>query len=89
MKKQTSSAAETCNKGRQFIDFTGKTIYAGIDTHKKDWQVARVYDGICLGNHRMPAGSEGLIKHLTDCYPGAHSECEYESGDGASGLSGN
>lgn len=80
MKKQTSAAAETHPKGRQHIDFSGKTIYVGIDTHKKDWQVAKVYDGICLGNHRMSAGSTVLINHLLDRYPGAHFDCVYESG---------
>lgn len=80
MKKQTSAAAETQNKSRQLIDFSGKTIYVGIDTHKKDWQVAKVYDGICLGNHRMAASSTVLIKHLTDRYAGAHFDCVYESG---------
>lgn len=80
MKKQTSAAAETQSKGRQLIDFSGKTIYVGIDTHKKDWQVAKVYDGFCLGNHRMAANSTVLIKHLADRYPGAHFDCVYESG---------
>jgi transposase len=80
MKKQTSAAAETQHKGRQLIDFSGKTIYVGVDTHKKDWQVAKIYDGICLGNHRMAASSTVLIKHLVDRYPGAHFDCVYESG---------
>ena len=39
MKEQTSATTETLSKGRTTIDFTGETIYIGIDVHKKDWQV--------------------------------------------------
>ena len=31
MKKQTSAATETRFKGRKFIDYSGKTIFVGID----------------------------------------------------------
>jgi transposase len=78
MKQQTSAASETLIKGREIIDFTGKTIYVGIDVHQKDFQVAKVYDGICLGNHRMAANDEVLIKHLRNHYPGADFKCVYE-----------
>src|SRR5436190_14696365 len=79
MKQQTSAATETRIKGRNIIDFTGKTIYVGIDVHEKDYQVAKVLDGICLGNHRMPANSKALIDHLNNRYPGATFKCVYES----------
>ncbi len=39
MRQQTSATTKTLNKGRAMIDFTGKTVYVGIDLHKKDWQV--------------------------------------------------
>ena len=52
MKQQTSATSETPVKDRTIIDFTGKTIYVGIDIHQKDYQVAKVIDGLCLGNHR-------------------------------------
>ena len=79
MKQQTSAASETLTKGRNIIDFTGKSIYVGIDVHQKDYQVAKLHAGICLGNHRMASNSEGLIKHLHSRYPGAHFKCVYES----------
>jgi transposase len=80
MKKQTSAATETQLKGKNIIDFTGKTIYVGIDVHLKDYQVAKVYNGMCLGNHRMASDGQGLIDHLRNHYPGAAFECVYESG---------
>lgn len=79
MKQQTSATSETSIKGKNIIDFTGKTICVGIDVHQKDYQVAKVHDGICLGNHRMQSDSEGLIRHLHNHYPGAHFKCVYES----------
>jgi transposase len=79
MKQQTSAATETCVKGRNIIDFTGKTIHVGIDVHQKDYQVAKVIDGICLGNHRMKADPQELIEHLRGRYPGAAFKCVYES----------
>ncbi|WP_193311810.1 hypothetical protein [Agriterribacter humi] len=48
MKQQTSAASETSAKDRNVIDFSGKTIYVGIDVHQKNYQVAKVCDGICL-----------------------------------------
>jgi len=79
MKQQTSATTETSLKGRNVIDFTGKTIYVGIDTHEKDYQIAKVINGICLGNHRMQASFEQLIEHLRSHYPGAVFKCVYES----------
>ena len=71
MKQQTSATTETKIKGRNIIDFTGKTIWVGIDVHEKDLQVAKVLDGICLGNHRMPADSQALINVYTKVVRGA------------------
>jgi transposase len=79
MKQQSSATSETQIKGRNIIDFTGKTIYVGIDVHQKDYQVAKLYEGICLGSHRMESNADKLIEHLQRLYPGAHFECVYES----------
>ena len=79
MKQQTSTATETQNKGKRIIDFSDKTIFVGIDIHKKDWQVALYYEGITLENFRMSASSMALIDHLTKRYPGGSFRCVYES----------
>jgi transposase len=79
MKKQTSAATGTENKGSNLIDYSGKTIYVGVDVHQKDYQVAKVLNGLCLGNHRMSSNSQGLIRHLQSHYPGAQFKCVYES----------
>lgn len=79
MKQQTLATTETVVKGRTIIDFSGKTIYVGIDSHEKDYQVAKVINRICLGNHRMKADPQLLIQHLRGHYPGALFKCVYES----------
>ena len=79
MKQQTSATTETLNKGRTTIDFTGKTIYVGIDVHKKDWQVGQFHSGLVLGNHRITGNSKELIGFLKKQYPGATLKCVYES----------
>lgn len=79
MRQQTSAATETRFKGKNIIDFTGKTLYVGIDVHQRDWQVATVHEEVCLGNHRMGANSRKLIEHLEGRYPGARLKCVYES----------
>lgn len=72
-----SATYEIPVKDRMVIDFTGKPIYVGIDIHQKDYQVPKVIDGVCLGNHRMAANVDLLIKHLHSCYPGAEFKCVY------------
>ena len=79
MKEQTSAATETCGKDKTRIDFTGKTIYIGIDVHKKDWQVGQFHAGLVLGNHRITGSSQELIDFLKKRYPGATLKCVYES----------
>ena len=79
MKQQTSAATETSFKGKNIIDFVGKTLYVGIDVHQKDIRAEAFHEGICLGNHRMAADSKKLIGHLQSRYPGATLKCVYES----------
>ena len=78
MKKQTSAATETKNKGREIMDYSGKTIFVGIDIHKKDWQVASRCENMFLSNHRMQAKSHVLIDYLHRHFPGARFSCAYE-----------
>jgi transposase len=79
MKQQTSAATETSGKGKTMIDFTGKTIFIGIDVHKKDWQVGQFHAGLVLGNHRITGSSQELINFLKQRYAGATLKCVYES----------
>jgi transposase len=79
MKQQTSAATKASIKGKEIIDFSGKTIYVGIDIHQKDWQVAALCEEVVLSNFRMSAGADGVIAHLRKRYSGATFHCVYES----------
>ena len=79
MKKQTSAATETQLEGRTMIDYSGKSIYVGIDIHKKDWQIGIYYNGIVLGNYRITGDSSELITFLKKRYGEADLKCVYES----------
>ena len=61
------------------IDFTGKTIFIGIDVHKNDWQAGRFYGGLVLGNHRITGGSVELINFLNKRNADASLKYMYES----------
>ncbi len=80
MKQKTSAVPETGNKCRTTIDYSGKTIYVGIDIHKKDWQVGLFYEDLVLGNHRIKSDEVLLVDLLQERYPGASFKCVYESG---------
>jgi transposase len=61
------------------MDFTGKTIYVGIDVHKKNWQVGFFHEGLVLGNHRITGNSGELTCFFRQHYGGATLKCVYES----------
>lgn len=62
------------------LDFTGKTIYVGIDCHLKSWNVTILTENSFQKTfHQLPRG-EGLIKHLKKNYPGANYKLAYEAG---------
>lgn len=68
------------NKHFTNLDFSGQTIYVGIDVHKKDWRVALYHDEVVLKNFTQPSKPEILEKHLKKNYPGANFICGYEAG---------
>jgi transposase len=79
MKEQTSATTGPLNKGKTMIDFTGKTIYVGIDVHQINWQVGQFHAGLILGNHPIRGNSVELIDFLKKRYVGATLKCVYES----------
>lgn len=77
--KQTSAITEPQGEGKTIIDFSGKTLYAGIDVHHKSWQVGIICEGLVLGNHAMPADTLKLVDFFKRRFPGAGIRCAYES----------
>ena len=53
------------------LDFTGTTIFCGLDVHKVSWRV-NIRDGeLELKDFTQPADAGLLYKHLAKNYPGA------------------
>lgn len=64
----------------QKVDFTGYNIFAGIDVHKKDWNVSIFLGDQYVRSFTQPVSPVVLIKFLQREYPGANYLCAYESG---------
>lgn len=62
------------------LDFTGQTIYAGIDVHKKSYNVTLMGENTFLKNFTQPPEGKVLAKFLKKNYPGAAYKIAYEAG---------
>jgi transposase len=62
------------------LDFTGTTIYCGLDVHKVSWRVNIRDDELELKDFTQPADCFSLYKYLTRNYPGATYKAGYEAG---------
>ena len=62
------------------LDFTGTTIFCGIDVHKKSWRVNIQDFEFELEDFSQNADVVLLYKHLIRKYPGADFKICYEAG---------
>ena len=62
------------------LDFTGTTIFCGLDVHKVSWRVNLRDTELELKDFTQPADADLLHKHLTKNYPGAKYKAGYEAG---------
>lgn len=60
-------------------DFTGNTIYVGLDVHKKTWHSTIIF-GDVENKKSFSASPEDLCKYLNRTYPGAKFKLAYEAG---------
>jgi len=61
-------------------NYTGKTVYIGIDVHKKTYSVACVCEGEIVKRDSLVASPEELVAYLQKYFPGAKIETAYEAG---------
>lgn len=66
--------------------YTGKTIFVGIDVHKKTYSVACVHDGAIVKRDTMPASPKRLLEYLQKYFVGATIKTAYEAGFSGFGL---
>lgn len=62
------------------LDFSGTTIYCGVDMHKKNWRINIQDNEFELEDYNQDADAVLLYKHLNRKYPGAHFKIGYEAG---------
>ena len=62
------------------LDFTGTTIFCGLDVHKVSWRVNLRDADLELKDFTQPADAALLHRHLTKNYPGAKYKAGYEAG---------
>lgn len=62
------------------LDFTGQTIFAGIDVHKKSWKVCLRNGEMELRTFSQNPSAQELITHLRKNYPFGNYKVVYEVG---------
>ena len=61
-------------------DYTNKTVFLGIDVHKKTYAVTAICDGQVIKRDTLKASPLALITYCKKYYPGAELRSVYESG---------
>ncbi len=61
-------------------DYTGKTVFVGIDVHKKTYSCAALCDNSVVKRDTLPACPDGLVTYINDFFPGASVKTAYEAG---------
>lgn len=61
-------------------NFTGKTIFVGLDVHKASWNLGIHLDDVFLRNVHQKPSPKTLLDFLQKNYPGATYKTAYEAG---------
>jgi transposase len=61
-------------------DYTGKTVFVGIDVHKKSYSIHCVSEGVKVKSWSMGANPQRLIEQLKSYFNGARILSVYEAG---------
>ena len=62
------------------LDYTERTIFVGIDVHKKTYSVAVICESVLVKKDTMMAEPEKLGAYLKKYFPGAKIKSAYEAG---------
>jgi transposase len=61
-------------------DYTGKTVFVGIDVHKKTYAVTCMCEKAVVKRDTLKANQESLLEYLTRYFPNAKIKTVYEAG---------
>jgi transposase len=67
-------------QNKKKVDYTGQTLYVGLDDHLKSLKVAIYNEELFLKTFSQDKDVSGLIHHLLSHYPGATLKSVYEMG---------
>lgn len=62
------------------LDYTGKTIFLGMDVHKKTYSVTAICEGSVVKRDKLPAVPEMLVRYCFNHFKGATFKSSYEAG---------
>ncbi len=68
------------------VDYTGQSIFIGIDVHKKTYSVTAIFDGTLIKRDKMAACPQKLIEYCQRFFPNAKIFSAYEAGFCGFGL---
>lgn len=79
--KFTHSTRSKMTAQNRQLDFTGQTVFVGIDVHHKNWRISIFLEEVAQKTfHLSPPGVEPLKHYLNRHYPGGTYKCAYEAG---------
>ncbi|MCE5293030.1 MAG: IS110 family transposase [Chlamydiales bacterium] len=61
-------------------DYTGKTVFLGMDVHKKTYAVTAICDGVVIKRDTLKANPDTLIAYTQKYFVGAKIKSAYEAG---------
>lgn len=62
------------------LDYTGKTIFIGIDVHKKTYALTAICDGVIVKRDTLKAEPQALISYLKNRFGSGKIKTAYEAG---------
>lgn len=78
--KITKITHDKYNEKCEEKNYSGQTIYVGLDVHKRSWTVAIIVDGIKREHFTQNPDPQLLYRHLHRKYPEGEYRCVYEAG---------
>lgn len=62
------------------IDYTGKTIFVGLDVHKKTYSLTAICDGVVVKRETLKAAPDFLVAYLKKRFGTGTIKTAYEAG---------
>src|SRR5688572_19203130 len=64
----------------KLISYKGKTVFVGMDVHKKHYSLSCIFEGTLVKKATVKASPEKLVEFLKKYFPEAKIKSAYEAG---------